>query len=199
VAQVENRYLELASPAEFDGIRTQIAQELSIPKTAVKKIIKELRDRQHIPSWWEVQVYKGSDEELASIKAVYEPLLPIPPVGVHKQIAEQLSLKPGIVYQAIKAIRQELKLPQYNDPEVHGEEFVHKLAKQAEGDKQPEQVPAASSEEQPSASEQTPTPEAVPAPDPEIEAPASSTETETETQPEQPAPIAATVEAESKE
>ncbi len=120
VAQVENRYLELATPTEFDGIRTQIAKELSIPKKAVKKIVKDLRDRQDIPSWWELQTYKGDEEELAKIKAAYEPLLPLPPVGVHKQIAEQLSLKPGVVYQAIKVIRQEMKLPQYNDPILHG-------------------------------------------------------------------------------
>lgn len=123
-AQVENRYLELAQPIEFDGIRTQIAQELGIPKTAVKKIIKELRDRQDIPSWWELQVYKGSEEELARIKATYEPFLPVPAVGIHKKIAEELSLKPGDVYQAIKAIRQELNLPQYNDPSFHEEELA---------------------------------------------------------------------------
>lgn len=120
VTQVETRYLELATPAEFDGIRTQIAQELGIPKSAVKKIIKELRDRQHIPSWWEVQTYKGSNEELERIKEVYLPLLPLPDVGVHKTIAEQLSLKPATVYQAIKQIRLEMNLPQYNDPVLHG-------------------------------------------------------------------------------
>jgi hypothetical protein len=120
VTQVETRYTELASPTEFDGIRTQIARELNIPKKAVKKIIKELRDRQSIPSWWEIQTYKGTSEELDKIKATYEPLLPIPPVGVHKIIAEQLSLKPGTIYQAIKAIRLEMNLPQYNDPVLHG-------------------------------------------------------------------------------
>jgi hypothetical protein len=124
VTQVENRYLELATPAEFDGIRTQIAKELSIPKTAVKKIVKELRDRQNIPSWWELETYKGNEEELAKIKEVYEPMLPLPPVGAHKQIGEQLSIKPGVVYQAIKAIRQEMKLPQYNDPVLHGLETL---------------------------------------------------------------------------
>ena len=124
VTQVENRYLELATPAEFDGIRTQIAKELSIPKTAVKKIVKELRDRQNIPSWWELETYKGNEEELAKIKELYEPMLPLPPVGAHKQIAEQLSIKPSVVYQAIKAIRQEMKLPQYNDPVLHGLETL---------------------------------------------------------------------------
>ncbi len=124
VTQVENRYLELATPAEFDGIRTQIAKELGIPKTAVKKIVKELRDRQNIPSWWELETYKGNEEELAKIKELYEPMLPLPPVGAHKQIAEQLSLKPSVVYQAIKLIRQEMKLPQYNDPTLHGLETL---------------------------------------------------------------------------
>ncbi len=121
ITQVETRYMELATPVEFDGIRTQIAQELEIPKTAVKKIIKDLRDRQHIPSWWDAQTYKGNEEELAKIRIAYEPFLPLPNVGVHKQIAENLSLKPGDVYQAIKKIRADMGLPQYNDPELHPE------------------------------------------------------------------------------
>lgn len=119
IKQVEERYLELANPSEFDGIRTQVAKELSIPKIAVKKIIKELRDRQGIPSWWELQTYKGTPEELEKIKQLYVPLLPVPPVGVHKKLAEQLELKAGTVYQAIKLIRSEMDLPQYNDPTLH--------------------------------------------------------------------------------
>jgi len=122
--QVEERYLELAQPAEFDGIRTQIAQEFGIPKKAVKKIVKELRARQNIPSWWELQTYKGSTEELEKIKAIYEPYLPVPHINVHKKIAEELSLKPSTVYQAIKVIRHEMNLPQYNDPILHAEEFA---------------------------------------------------------------------------
>ncbi|GHO87290.1 hypothetical protein KSZ_52960 [Dictyobacter formicarum] len=127
ITQVEERYLMLAQPSEFDGIRTQIAKEFSIPKKAVKKIIKDLRDRQHIPSWWEIQTYKGSQEELDRIKAIYEPYLPVPPVGVHKKISETLDLKPGTVYQAIKAIRTELNLPQYNDPKFHEEELAEHI------------------------------------------------------------------------
>ncbi|GHO44981.1 hypothetical protein KSX_31440 [Ktedonospora formicarum] len=121
ITKVEGLYLELAAPAEFDGIRTQIAKEVQIPKKAVKKIVKDLRDRQHMPSWWEAQTYKGSVEELERIKEVYLPMLPIPPVGVHKIIATQLTLKPGVVYQAIKSIRLEMNLPQYNDPSLHGD------------------------------------------------------------------------------
>jgi len=118
--QVEERYLQLANPTEYDGIRSQISKELNIPKTAVKKIIKELRERRGIPSWWELQTYKGSEEELAKIKELYVTFLPLPPVGVHKNIAQQLSLKAGTVYQAIKVTRHEMNLPQYNDPTLHG-------------------------------------------------------------------------------
>ncbi len=144
IAQVEGRYLELAVPTEFDGIRTQIAQELGIPKKAVKKIVKDLRERQSIPSWWELQTYKGSSEELEKIRAVYEPYLPLPPIGVHKTIAEELTLNPGEVYQAIKAIRLEMNLPQYNDPSLHGLEAItgdKKLpATSEEGTKEPQDV-----------------------------------------------------------
>ncbi len=128
IKQVEERYNVLAQPAEFDGIRTQIAKEFNIPKKAVKKIIKDFRGQEHIPSWWELQTYKGSSEELEKIKAVYQPYLPVPPVGVHKKIAETLTLKPGTVYQAIKAIRQEMELPQYNNPDLHEEELKQKAA-----------------------------------------------------------------------
>jgi hypothetical protein len=131
VARVEARYAELATPGEFDGIRTQIASELGIPKTAVKKIVKEYRDRLHLPSWWESQTYKGDREELEKIKAAYEPLLPVPPVGVHKQIAERLGLKPSLVYQAIKTIRLEMQLPQFNDPQLHGKEEQNGKAPEA--------------------------------------------------------------------
>jgi hypothetical protein len=124
ITLVENRYIELATPAEFDGIRTQIAQELGIPKKAIKKIIKDLRDKQHIPSWWEVQTYKGSNEDLERIRAAYLPFLPVPQVGVHKKIADELDLKPGVIYQAIKTIRLEMNLPQYNDPTFHEEELA---------------------------------------------------------------------------
>jgi hypothetical protein len=124
IALVEARYQELALPTEFDGIRTQIAQELGIPKKAVKKIVKDFREHQSIPSWWELQTYKGSSEELEKIRAAYEPYLPLPPIGIHKTIAEELTLNPGDVYQAIKAIRLEMNLPQYNDPSLHGLEPI---------------------------------------------------------------------------
>lgn len=118
-AKVEARYLELAQPVEYDGIRSKIATELSIPKAAVKKAVLELRRRMQMPSWWELQAYAGTAEDLERIRAVYMPLLPVPPVGVHKQIATDLGLDASVVYQGIRRIRAELRLPQYNPPDLH--------------------------------------------------------------------------------
>jgi hypothetical protein len=172
IKQVEERYLELAQPIEFDGIRTQIANELQIPKKAVKQIVKNLRIESHIPSWWELQTYKGSTEEFEKIKAVYEPYLPLPPIGVHKHIAEQLSIKASVVYQAIKTIREELGLPQYNDPALHEHERVQHAEE--------------------AGSEQTPV-SAQPEGEPAQPAPVSA---QPEGEPAQPAPVSAQPEGE---
>jgi hypothetical protein len=119
---IEQRYLELSQPVEFDGIRTQIANEMSVPKPAVKQVIRELRAKRQLPSWWELKAYKGTDETLELIRERYLPLLPVPPIGAHKQIASVLQLDAPLVYQAIRRLRAEMKLPQYNPPESHSNE-----------------------------------------------------------------------------
>lgn len=121
-AAIEARYLELSQPVEFDGIRTQIAGELNVPKPIVKQVIRELRTSKQLPSWWELQAYRGTDDALARIRERYLPLLPVPPIGVHKQIASELQMDPPQVYQAIRRVRAEMKLPQYNPPATHANE-----------------------------------------------------------------------------
>ncbi len=111
---VEARYLELATPVEFDGIRTRIAADLGLPKSAVKKAVADLRQRMQMPSWWELQAYKGSEEDLERVRRAYTPLLPLPEVGVHKRIGAELNIDQMVVYQAIRRIRSEMRLPQYN-------------------------------------------------------------------------------------
>ncbi|HKT36976.1 MAG TPA: hypothetical protein VJR48_01305, partial [Ktedonobacterales bacterium] len=53
-ATIERRYLELSQPVEFDGIRTRIASELNLPKPVVKQVVRELRAKRQLPSWWEL-------------------------------------------------------------------------------------------------------------------------------------------------
>jgi predicted nucleic acid-binding Zn-ribbon protein len=119
--RIEERYLALANPVEFDGIRTQIAVELGAPKPAVRAVVREVRLRRGMPSWWELQVFAGTPNDLERIKAAYIPHLPLPPVGVHREIAEKLGLEPRMVYRGIRNLRAQMGLPQYNAPEAHDE------------------------------------------------------------------------------
>lgn len=136
-AQVEKRYRELAQPTEFDGIRTQIASELDLPKTLVRKAILDLRKREGLPSWWEVQAFPGTQGDLERVRAAYAPLLPVPPVGVHKQIAQQLGLEAHAVYKGIRQIRTQMGLPQFNPPEQHPEYVAANTAAQSSGAQAP--------------------------------------------------------------
>jgi hypothetical protein len=109
---IRERYLALAHP-EYDGIRHQIATEIGIPLRAVKEVIKQIRNEQAIPSWWEQSGKLPDEEQIQKIRELYLPLLPNPDVGVHKRIAAELHLTNTSVYQAIGHIRTELNLPRY--------------------------------------------------------------------------------------
>jgi hypothetical protein len=120
--RIETRYLELASPVEFDGIRTQIAAELGAPKPLVRMVVCEARRRHGMLSWWEAQGFSGSSADLERIKAAYTPYLPLPPVGIHREIAGSLGLEARTVYRGIRKIRAQMGLPQYNALEAHPEQ-----------------------------------------------------------------------------
>lgn len=123
VMAIRERYLQLAHP-EFDGIRHQIATEMGVPLRAVKDVIKQIRNEQAIPSWWEQSGKLPDDEQIQKIRELYLPLLPEPEVGVHKRIAAELHLTNTSVYQAIGHIRMELNLPRYAPRETETETEV---------------------------------------------------------------------------
>jgi hypothetical protein len=137
---IEARYLELAQPIEFDGIRTRIAAELGVPKSHVKHVVATLRMRMQLPSWWELQSYSGEETDLERIRMAYVPHLPVPDVGIHKTLAEELNLDPRAVYQGIRRIRAEMRLPQYNAPELHGDASPGAQASEAQAAGQPDQL-----------------------------------------------------------
>lgn len=114
---IERRYIELAVPQEFDGIRAQIAAELSVPKSLVKAAVNDLRQRQGLLSWWEVQQGELPAALVERVRERYVPLLPLPPIGVHRTIAEELQLTTLQVYRAIGLIRKELGLSKFNERE----------------------------------------------------------------------------------
>jgi len=114
VAAIERRYRELAQPHEYDGTRHTIAAEMGIPLRAVREVVQKLRQRERLTISRPPADLGITADELARVRECYLPLLPLPPVGIHKQIAAELGMANTRVFQAIALIRQELGLPQYN-------------------------------------------------------------------------------------
>lgn len=56
-----------------------------------------------------------SPDQMMAIKALYEPLLPLPPIGCHKIIAAQLKMDEWRVHVGIKLIRTQLGLDRWNE------------------------------------------------------------------------------------
>lgn len=117
IAAIERRYTELAQPSEFDGIRSKIAEELRMPRAVVKRVVKDYRERLHLPSWWDVSHQPLTAAQIELVRDRYVPLLPLPPIGVHHRLAAELGFNGWAVYQAIGQIRQQLGLARYNERE----------------------------------------------------------------------------------
>ncbi|MCQ2738960.1 MAG: hypothetical protein MJ237_01895 [bacterium] len=56
-----------------------------------------------------------SADQLMAIKSLYEPLLPLPPIGCHKIIAAQLKMDEWRVHVGIKLVRAQLGLDRWNE------------------------------------------------------------------------------------
>lgn len=56
-----------------------------------------------------------SPDQLTAIKSLYEPLLPLPPIGCHKIIAAQLRMDEWRVHVGIKLVRSQMGLDRWNE------------------------------------------------------------------------------------
>lgn len=56
-----------------------------------------------------------TQDQLTAIKNLYEPLLPLPPIGCHKIIASQLKMDEWRVHVGIGLVRKELGLDRWNE------------------------------------------------------------------------------------
>ena len=88
-------------------------------------------------------------DQLNAIKMLYEPLLPLPPIGCHKIIASQLKMDEWRVHVGIGLVRAQMGLERWN---VDRTDVPEELIKKAEASKKAEQAakeePTAETEEQ---------------------------------------------------
>ncbi|MCX4274187.1 MAG: zinc ribbon domain-containing protein [Candidatus Gastranaerophilales bacterium] len=76
-------------------------------------------------------------DQLMAIKNLYEPLLPLPPIGCHKILAMQLKMDEWRVHVGIGLVRKQLGLERWNQeredaPEEYKKEAAEKNAKNTE-------------------------------------------------------------------
>ena len=72
-------------------------------------------------------------DQLMAIKNLYEPLLPLPPIGCHKILAMQLKMDEWRVHVGIGLVRKQLGLERWNQeredaPEEYKKEASEKKA-----------------------------------------------------------------------
>lgn len=105
-------------------------------------------------------------DQMTAIKALYEPLLPLPPIGCHKIIAAQLKMDEWRVHVGIKLIRAQLGLDRWNEDRADkpADYLVAKHTKPAKEDKTPVAVKAEKSVEETETAEAQTAPEVAPEP-----------------------------------
>ena len=91
-----------------------------------------------------------SPDQMMAIKALYEPLLPLPPIGCHKIIAAQLKMDEWRVHVGIKLIRAQLGLDRWNEDRADkpADYMVAKHTKPSSEEKVPVAVEAKKAPEQ---------------------------------------------------
>ena len=124
LAQIEEMYkkmLPLPNPDAHEVIATAIELE---PKKVFFGI-NLIRQKMMLPK---VQFPKRklaiTPDQMMAIKNLYEPLLPVPPIGCHKILAAQLKMDEWRVHVGIGLVRKQMGLDRWNqDREDCPEEF----------------------------------------------------------------------------
>ena len=81
-----------------------------------------------------------SPDQLFAIKNLYEPLLPLPPIGCHKIIAAQLKMDEWRVHVGIGLIRSQMGLQRWNQDRADAPEEFKKKPEDAQADNANEQT-----------------------------------------------------------
>jgi len=113
--QIETLYkllLPLPNPDAHEVIGTQIGLE---PRKVFFGI-NLVRQKMFLPKLpYPKRKLAVSADQLTAIKNLYEPLLPLPPIGCHKIIASQLKMDEWRVHVGIGLVRKQMGLDRWNE------------------------------------------------------------------------------------
>ncbi len=127
LAQIEEMYKKML-PLPNPDAHEVIAQAIDLEPKKVFFGINLIRQKMMLPK---VQFPKRklaiTPDQMMAIKNLYEPLLPLPPIGCHKILAAQLKMDEWRVHVGIGLVRKQMGLDRWNqDREDCPEEFKKK-------------------------------------------------------------------------
>ena len=124
VAQIEVLYKKMLPLPNYDAHEI-IGQEIGLEAHKVFFGINLIRQKLNLPKLpFPKRKLAVSPDQVAAIQTLYEPLLPLPPIGCHKILAKQLKMDEWRVHVGIGVVRRQMELPRWNaDREDAPEEF----------------------------------------------------------------------------
>lgn len=129
LAQIEEMYKKML-PLPNPDAHEVIAQAIGVEPRKVFFGINLIRQKLMLPK---IQMPKRklaiTPDQLTAIKNLYEPLLPLPPIGCHKILAAQLKMDEWRVHVGIGLVRKQMGLDRWNQEREDAPEEYRKSTK----------------------------------------------------------------------
>ncbi len=101
-------------PAAVDPVAPPEGSTVDVAATVTSTAAPTQVPRGNV-AWLKVHHVNITDEEFGQIRDMYLKVLPLPPIGIHKEFAKSLGMPNLKVYRTIRRIRSVLELPTYNE------------------------------------------------------------------------------------
>ena len=132
VAMIEVLYKRML-PLPNPDAHEVIGAEIGLEPNKVFFGINLVRQKLHLPKLpFPKRKLAISPEQMMAIKSLYEPMLPVPPIGCHKIIAAQLKMDEWRVHVGIGLIRKQMGLDRWNQDRPDAPEEYKNQAKTEE-------------------------------------------------------------------
>ncbi len=142
LAQIELLY-KLMLPLPNPDAHEVIGEKIGLEPRKVFFGINLIRQKMMLPKLpFPKRKLAITPDQLNAIKMLYEPLLPLPPIGCHKIIAAQLKMDEWRVHVGIGLVRAQMGLDRWNQERPDAPEEFKKQAKSASNKVATEEAPA---------------------------------------------------------
>ncbi|MBY0450022.1 MAG: hypothetical protein K2X01_05290, partial [Cyanobacteria bacterium] len=103
-------------PLPNPDVHEVIGQQLDMKPSKVFFAINLIRQKMKLTKLdYPKRKLAVSPDQLTAIEALYEPYLPVPPIGIHKIISKQLRMDEWRVHVGIGLIRKNKNMPRWNE------------------------------------------------------------------------------------